>query len=93
MAHAAVDHLRMPGRRPISAAVVGGAEKGAALDYLAGNAHLGLCRVVAGLDGSTARIYAGISGPQQGAAASAGWRWLNQSVVHCRTFPTMSRRP
>src|SRR6185369_7651209 len=56
MAHAAVDHLRMPGRRSVAPAIIGRAEKGAALDHLARNPHLGLGRIVAGLDRPAARI-------------------------------------
>jgi len=56
MAHAAVNHLRMPRGRPIAAPIIGCAEKGAALDYFARTPRLRLGRIVATLGRAATRI-------------------------------------
>src|SRR5215475_10704924 len=47
MAHAGVDHLRLARRRPVTQAIIGGAQVRAALDHFAWNAELRLTRIVA----------------------------------------------
>src|SRR6516225_2710944 len=66
MAHAAVDHLCMPRRGPVSPAVVGRAEKRASLDDLARDARARLLRVVA-------RLHPAARRPRRPAA---GLRWV-----------------